>query len=90
MPKTSEITVPCGNRYCDNPAASIDAICGNLISSPDEKCDYLNYASPKSVASLGLTFLLPSVSDEMLKQLQEDEERYINLNGCRVRPPIEG
>lgn len=81
MPKISETTVPCGNRYCDNEAARVDAICGNLISSPDEKCDYLNYASPKSVASLGLKFLLPSVSDEVLEQLQEDEEIYLNLNG---------
>jgi hypothetical protein len=74
-------TVPCGNRYCDNPAARVDAICGNLISSPDEKCDYINYASPKNVASLGLTFLLPSVSDELLELLQVDEEIYINLYG---------
>jgi hypothetical protein len=81
MPKVSETTVPCGNKYCDNDAARVDAICGNLILSPDDKCDYVNYAASKRVASLCLIFLLPSVSDEVLEQLQEDEEIYINLNG---------
>lgn len=81
MPNVTETTVPCGNKYCDSEVARVDAICGNLILSPDDKCDYVNYAASKSVASLRLIFLLPSVSDEVLEQLQEDEEIYINLNG---------
>jgi len=77
----SETTVRCGNKYCENESARVDSICGNVILSSDEKCDYVNYAASKSVASLRLIFQLPSVSDEVLEQLQEDDEIYINLNG---------
>jgi hypothetical protein len=83
MPKVSETTVRCGNKYCENESAKVDAICGNLISSPDEKCDYVNYSASKSVTTLRLIFLLPSVSDDVLEQLQEDGEIYIDLNGLK-------
>ena len=76
-------TVPCGNKFCNNDAARVDAICGSLISPPDEKCDYINYASPKSVASLRLLFSLPNVPENVMEQLQEDEEIYIDLSGLK-------
>jgi hypothetical protein len=76
-------TIRCGNRYCTNEAAVVDKVCGNLISSPEDKCDYVNYSKAKSVASVRLLFQLPSVSDEVMEQLQEDEEIYIDLNGLK-------
>jgi tetratricopeptide (TPR) repeat protein len=85
MARDSETTVRCGNEDCDNKSARADAICENPIWSSEDgewrECDYVNYAASKSVYSLRLKFLLPSVSDEVLEQLQEDQEIYIDLNG---------
>jgi hypothetical protein len=75
--------IPCGNKYCSNNFAVAGEICGNVISSPEDKCDYVNYATSKSVAHLRLVFQLPGVSDEVMEQLQEDEEIYIDLNGLK-------
>jgi hypothetical protein len=71
--------VPCGNKYCSNKVAIVGEICGNIISSPEDKCDYVNYATSKNVAHLSLVFQLPKVSDEVMELLQEDEEIYIDL-----------
>ena len=76
-------TVPCGNKYCDNDAARVDTICGNLISPPEEKCDYINYATPKSVAFLRLIFSLATVPGKVMELLQEDEEIYMDLSGLK-------
>jgi TPR repeat protein len=85
MARDSETTVRCGNEDCDNKSARADAICENPIWSSEDgewrECDYVNYVASKSVYSLRLKFLLPSVSDEVLEQLQEDQEIYIDLNG---------
>lgn len=75
--------VPCGNKYCSNKVAIVGEICGNVISSAEDKCDYVNYATSKSVAQLRLVFQLPKVSDKVMEQLQEDEEIYIDLNGLK-------
>jgi len=83
MQESNMGTIPCGNKYCDNDAARVDAVCGSLISPPEEKCDYVNYASPKSVASLRLLFSLPNVPEKVMEQLQEDEEIYIDLIGLK-------
>jgi hypothetical protein len=75
--------IPCGNKYCSNKVAVAGEICGNVISSPEDTCDYVNHSKAKSVASVRLLFQLPSVSDEVMEQLQEDEEIYIDLNGLK-------
>ena len=80
MQESNMGTVSCGNKFCNNDAARVDAICGSLIFPPDEKCDYINYASPKSIASLRLLFSLPNVPEKVMEQLQEDEEIYIDLS----------
>lgn len=84
MHKMPKVTVKCGNQSCGNEAAIVHEICGSpLISYPDEKCDYLNYASLEHVASLQLIFLLPSIPNQVMEQLQEDQEIYIDLNGLK-------
>jgi hypothetical protein len=83
MQESNMGTVSCGNNFCNNDAARVDSICGSLISPPDEKCDFINYASPKSVASLRLLFSLPNVPEKVMEQLQEDEEIYIDLSGLK-------
>ncbi len=76
-------TVRCGNQYCDNESARVDEICGKFISSADENCDYMNYSSPKSVASLDLIYVLSNVPEKVMEQLQEDEEIYLDLSGLK-------
>lgn len=76
-------TVACGNKYCDNPAAKVDQVCGNPFSESDPDCDYLNYEAPKSVCSLNLIYLLPHLPDELEHQLLEFEEINVDLNGLR-------
>jgi hypothetical protein len=83
MPKTSEITVPCGNRYCDNKAAKVDQVCGNIISETDPNCDYLNYEAPRSVYSISLSYLLPRVPDELKQDITEFEEIDVDLQGLK-------
>lgn len=84
MSQIPKITVRCGNQNCGNDAAIVDEICGSpFISYPDEKCDYFNRVSPEHVASLRLIFLLPSIPNQVMEQLQEHQEIYIDLNGLK-------
>jgi hypothetical protein len=78
------ITVRCGNEYCANAVAIVGEICGSVISSPEEKCDYLNYSEPRCVSILRLIFILPQVPESVNEILVEDEEIYIDLSGLKT------
>jgi hypothetical protein len=73
------ITVRCGNKYCANEVARVGEICGNVISSPEDKCDHVNYSIPKCVSILRLIFNLPQVPDVVKEQLLANEEICIDL-----------
>ncbi len=75
------ITLKCGNKYCSNQVAIVGEICGNVISSPEDKCDYVNYSSPKSLYLLTLIYALPSVPDKLNQQVLDDEEINVDLTG---------
>jgi len=72
-------TVRCGNEYCDNETAKVDAICGKFISSADENCDYLNYAASKPIYSLALEFVWPAPKD-LKAEMIELEEVSVDLS----------
>lgn len=75
------ITLKCGNKYCSNQVAIVGEICGNVISSPEDKCDYVNYSSPKSLYCLKLNYVLPNFPDELKQQVLDDEEINVDLTG---------
>ena len=69
----------CGNKSCDNKSASVDVICGKLISSTDEKCDYMNYSVAKHIYSLALEFVW-SAPEDLKAEMIELEEVSVDLS----------
>jgi len=73
--------IHCGNKYCSNQVAIVGEVCGNVISSPEDKCDYVNYSSPKSLFLLKLIYVLSNVPDNLKQQVLDDEEINVDLTG---------
>lgn len=71
----------CGNKLCTNDVARVDELCGKLISATDDKCDYVNYSSPKSVYLLSLVYLPSSVPVKLKQQIFDEEEINVDLTG---------
>lgn len=76
---SSSKSVNCGNKSCDNKSASVDVICGKLISSTDEKCDYMNYSVAKHIYSLALEFVW-SAPEDLKAEMIELEEVSVDLS----------
>ena len=76
---SSSQNVNCGNKSCDNKSASVDVICGKLISSTDEKCDYMNYSVAKHIYSLALEFVW-SAPEDLKAEMIELEEVSVDLS----------
>lgn len=79
MPKVSETTVPCGNRYCNNKTARVDAICGKFISSTEDNCEYLNYSTSKPIYSLILEFSTSDLPEDFMSEMKVLEEVVVDL-----------
>lgn len=77
-------SVLCGNQYCDNEIAVVDKICGKFSTALDGNCDYINYAIPKAVYSIFLTFEFKSCPQSIANVLSDEEQVLIDLNNSEL------